>query len=177
MKRLLILLAVCSAVIIGAFASEAAVQAQTSLSEEHLQRIRQNCVSAQATLYRLHASDALLRVNHGKLYENISTKLMAPLNSRIALNRQQGLKLAATTLEYDRQIDIFRADYRAYEEAMSDLLDSNCSENPNDFYTGVLDTREKRQRLHNDTETLTTLLEAYKTEFEDFARDFNGENL
>lgn len=175
MKRLFVVLVVCSILVVSSFIAQAASAMDFFITPEQEQRIRQNCVSAQATLYRLHASDALLRVNHGKLYENISTKLMAPLNSRIALNRQEGLKLAATTLEYDRQIDIFRSDYRSYEEAMSDLLDMNCSENPSEFYASVLDTREKRQRLHEDTETVTTLLKAYKTEFEDFAHHFNGE--
>ena len=176
MKRLFVVLVVSSVLIVSSFTMQTVGALDFFVTPEHEQRIRQNCVGAQATLYRLHASDALLRVNHGKLYENISTKLMAPLNSRIALNRHQGLKLTATTLEYDRQIDIFRTDYRAYEEAMSDLLDSNCSEDPSGFYGSVLDTREKRQRLHEDTKTLTTLLEAYKTEFEDFSRSFEGEN-
>lgn len=174
MNRLVTLLTVFGAVFIGIIAISQVVQAQTTLPEEHIQRIRQNCVTAQTALNQLHASDALLRVNRGKLYENISTKLMAPLNSRIALNREEGLRLAATTLEYDRQIDIFRSDYINYERSMSNILEINCVDKPVEFYEGVQSTREMRQRLHGDTETLTMLLQAYKTEFEDFAKDMGG---
>ncbi len=173
MNRLLVALSFFAVLLFGAVASQA-VHAQSALSEQHLQRIRQNCVTAQTALNQLHASDALLRVNRGQLYENISTKLMAPLNSRIALNRHEGLKLAATTLEYDRQTDVFRSSYKDYEESMSRLLQINCAEQPAEFYESVQETREKRQRLHEDTETLTMLLRAYKTEFEDFSSDFGG---
>lgn len=163
-----------SVLLMASVFSQNFVQAQTSLPEEQVERIRQNCVSAQATLYRLHANDALRRVNLGPLYENISTKLMAPLNSRIALSRQEGLKLAATTLEYDRHIDLFRTSYNDYEKTMSNTLALNCREKPVEFYDSVASTREKRLRLHEDTKTLATLLDAYKTEFETFASGFEG---
>lgn len=161
------------ALFLGVAVSQAAY-AQSSLSEEHLYRIRQNCVTAQTTLNQLHVSDAGLRNNRGTLYENISTKLMAPLNSRIALSRLEGLKLAATTLEYDRQLAVFRESYRQYEMSMSRTLKVNCTEQPAEFYENVVATREKRAKLHEDNQTLITLLQTYKTEFEVFAKDARG---
>lgn len=175
MHRLSITFA-CIGVLVGAVLVAQSVQAQTTLSEAHIARIRQNCVTSQTTLTQLHASDALLRVNRGRLYELISTKLMAPLNGRIALGRFGGLKLAATTIEYDRQRDVFWASYKDYEETMSRTLRVNCAENPVEFYEAVRATREKRQRLHEDTETLTALLKEYKSEFEKFAKDFKETN-
>ena len=174
MNRFGIILAVVGIILATAIASQQTHALDYFVTEEHKQRIAQNCVAAQATLYQLHASDALLRVNRGKLYENISTKLMAQLNSRIALNKHEGLKLSATTLEYDRQVDIFRSDYRLYEEAMTKTLDSKCADDPVAFYNDIQSTREKRQRLHEDTETLTALLNTYKTEFEDFSTKLEG---
>ncbi len=174
MNRLTILLAVFGTLLTGFVVSQQAY-AQTTLSNEQTERIRQNCVTVQTTLNQLHASDALLRVNRGRLYENISTKLMAPLNSRITLKGLGGLKLTATTVEYDRQTDVFRASYIEYEEAMSRALKFKCTDQPVEFYESILAAREKRQRLHEDTQTLTTLLNAYKTEFEIFAGEFKGD--
>ncbi len=174
MNRLFIIFIGLSMLLVASVASQNIAKAQTTLSEGHVERIRQNCVAAQASLYRLHANDALRRVNLGPLYENISTKLMAPLNSRIALSRQEGLKLAATTLEYDRNIDLFRSSYNDYEKAMSGTLEMNCAENPVEFYERVSSTRQKRQRLYEDTQTLATLLNAYKAEFEAFASGLEG---
>ena len=171
MNRLAAVFAIVGALTVGAIISQT-VQAQTTFSDEQLYRIRQNCVTAQTTLSQLHVSDAGLRNNRGALYENISTKLMAPLNSRITLSRLEGLKLTATTLEYDRQLDIFRESYKQYESAMARTLKVKCTEQPVEFYENVVATREKREKLHEDTRTLITLLQAYKTEFETFSKDF-----
>lgn len=171
MKHVIAILAILGVSTAAIFASQAA-HAQEALSEAQLEHIRQNCVTAQTTLGRVHTSDALLRVNRGQLYELISTKLMAPLNSRIALARFEGLKLAATTIEYDRQRDIFIASYKQYDDAISRTLRVNCTEKPLEFYQSLQDAREKRQKLHEDTEALTALLEAYRAEFESFAGEF-----
>ena len=95
---------------------------------------------------------------------------MAPLNSRIALNRLGGLELAATTVEYDRQLDMFRASYKQYEESMSRTMRIDCSGRPAEFYNGIQKTRELRQKLHGDVRALTESLKKYKTEFESFAK-------
>jgi hypothetical protein len=165
---ILAILGVCTAAI---FASQAA-HAQGALSDDEIEHIRQNCVNAQTTLGRIHASDALLRVNRGQLYELISTKLMAPLNSRIALGRFEGLKLAATTIEYDREREVFTTSYKEYDDAISHTLKIDCKEKPIEFYQSLQTAREKRQKVHQDTEALTALLEAYRAEFESFANDF-----
>lgn len=178
MNRLTMVFFVSAALVLAALCTAGTSRAQsTTLSEEHISKIRQNCVTAQTTLSQLHASDGVLRVNLGPMYENMSTKLMAPLNSRIALNRYQGLKLAATTLEYDRHFGVFRSSYIQYEKSMSNTLNINCAENPVAFYESVQATKEKRLKLHEDTKTLVTLLAAYKTEFEDFSRRFEEGTL
>jgi hypothetical protein len=175
MNRLSALLVVCGIFLLAAATAQAvSAQASSSLSEEHSNRIRQNCVKSQTTLYQLHASDGLLRNNQGQQYELISTKLMAPLNSRIALNRLSGLKLTATSLEYDRQLSNFRSSYKTYEEGMSRVLKIDCVGQPEEFYNGVNETREKRQKLHGDVVTLNALLQTYKEDFEAFAKE-NGD--
>lgn len=162
--------------LIGVFLATAlaaqSVNAQTSLPESQVENIRQNCVTAQTTLSQLHVSDALLRVNRGTLYENISTKLMAQLNSRIALNRLEGIRMSSITLEYDRQREIFRTSYIRYEESMSNTLKINCAEKPVEFYESVELTRQQRNALHESTLAITALLSDYKTAFEDFAKGF-----
>ena len=171
MNRLFIALASLGMLLVAVAASQAA-QAQAALSETHIERIRQNCVTAQTALSQIHASDALLRVNRGSLYENISDKLMAPLNSRIALSRLEGLRMASIALEYDRRLDAFRVNYKQYEETMSRTLKINCAEKPVEFYESVTQTRQERRRLHENTRTITALLLDYKTGFEDFAKRF-----
>jgi hypothetical protein len=178
MIRFFALIVVCGMLLVAGTAAQT-VRAQSeepSMTEEQINHIRQNCVRAQSVLNQMHASDALLRVNRGRLYELISTKLMAPLNSRIALNRLGGLKLPATTLEYDRQLDAFRNDYQQYEEAMSRTLDIRCANQPVAFYDSLKDTREKRLKVHADTVALNTLLQTYKTDFEEFVKEMQKDS-
>src|SRR5687768_4010153 len=131
MKRYLFVMIIFAATIGSILGANAIVKAQAQpMTEAHIARIRANCVEAQSTLTQLHATDALLRVNRGQLYESISTKLMAPFNSRVALNQLDGAKLVSITAMYEQQLAEFRINYQQYEEAMSSLLKLNCVNQP-----------------------------------------------
>lgn len=142
------------------------------LSESHKARIAANCTSAKTSLQQLHRSDASLRVNRGQLYESISTKLMARLNSRLALNRLDGSELVAAAARYERSFTQFRTNYQAYEEQLSALLRINCKKQPEDFYYRTLDVRERRKAV---AQTITDLnhysIEYYQT-FERFSESY-----
>lgn len=144
------------------------------MTEAHIERIRDNCVDAQSVLTQLHASDALLRVNRGQLYESISTKLMAPFNSRVALNKYDGSKLIEQSATYERQLDDFRSSYKSYDEAMTKALKINCVNEPVAFYDSVADARTKRQAVHQSTLALQETLQNYKDQFETFAGTIRG---
>lgn len=175
MKRFTAAIVLIGIASLGFFVASAAAQSgETEMTEAHIERIRSNCVEAQSTLNQLHASDALLRVNRGQLYEFISTKLMAPLNSRIALNRLDGASLISVSADYERQLSAFRLNYQAYEESMSALLKIKCTNQPVAFYDAVKATRQKREKVHESTTQLHTLIKLYKTEFETFAQKVEG---
>jgi hypothetical protein len=169
MKKFLVLLG-CSVAVLGVYGASLAVRAQsTPMTEDHIQRIKANCVDAQSVLTQLHASDALLRVNRGQLYESISSKLMAPFNSRVALNKFDGSKLLEQSAAYENQLNDFRSSYKAYEESMSKTLRINCTNEPVAFYDSVADARAKRQQVHQTIIALQKTIQNYKTEFENFA--------
>lgn len=146
------------------------------MTEAHIERIRTNCGQAQATLNQLHASDALLRVNRGRLYESISTKLMTPFNSRVALNKLDSLNLPGITSRYDRELMAFRQNYQHYEESMSKTLKLDCTKQPVAFYDSVAETREKRMRTHESVVKLNKTIQDYKAEFEVFAQKFQEDS-
>jgi hypothetical protein len=174
MKRFLIFTAVATVAITGALVwhVSSARGAEEPMTEAHIARIRSNCVEAQSTLTQLHTSDALLRVNRGQLYESISTKLMAPFNSRVAINKLDGTTLVALATDYERELAAFRLNYQQYEEAMSKTLKINCANQPVAFYDSIGDTRAKRRVTHDSTLALQKTIQDYKNEFEAFARKF-----
>jgi hypothetical protein len=177
MKRYILSVLIFGAVLVGAALPGVIANAQeaTPMTEVHIARIRANCIETQSSLNQLHATDALLRVNRGQLYESISTKLMAPLNARIGLNHLDGAMLVAIAADYERQLVEFRINYQQYEEAMSRTLKVNCTNQPVAFYDSVNETREKRKKVHDNTVTLQKTIQSYGTSFEAFAGDFEKE--
>lgn len=172
MKRLFALITIVGLVLTGTHVAAQTAEAPL-MTEEHIERIRNNCVKAQSTLGRLHASDALLRVNRGQLYESMSTKLMTPLNSRIALNSLDSLRLPAIASRYDQQLTNFRQTYQQYEESMSKTLKINCKNQPVAFYDSVDETRTKRELTHQSALELHKIIQEYKAEFDVFAQKFS----
>lgn len=163
-------------VLLGGVATVAhAQEAPAPMTEAHIQRIKASCVQARANLYQLHASDGLLRVNRGELFQSLTNKMMVPFNSRVALNQLDSGKLVSITSQYGKELSQFVSTYRAYEEAMTDVLELDCTKQPVAFYDGVADARKKRQQVYTHAEALRKLAREYRDAFDVFARDFKEE--
>lgn len=144
------------------------------LSDAHKQRIVSNCTSAKSSLERLHRSDASLRVNRGQLYEHTSTKLMARLNSRLALNRLDGAELVAAAAQYERTLGDFREAYRLYEEQLTSAIRTDCVKQPEVFYYRVLDARTKRETVYKLTIEINKYSNEYYQAFGRFSDDYRA---
>lgn len=145
-------------------------------SDSQLVQIRTRCSEIQATLSRVHANDALVRVNRGQLYERLSTKLAVPLNTRIAVNRLDGSSLLSVTSSYDVHLNEFRSLYQSYEEQLSDTMRINCVNQPAKFYESLQSAREKRQAVRESTGRLSADIADYKRAFTEFSSSYRGEN-
>ena len=147
---------------------------QPPMTDAMLAHIRETCSSVQANLNRLHASDALLRVNQGQVLLAISNRLMSPLNSRIAINQLDGGKMTSITSTYVTQFDAFSVAYQQYEEAMTRTMQTDCTKQPAAFYTALVDARTKRTAVHDRMVDLRKSLTDYETEFTTFSAGFKG---
>ncbi len=143
--------------------------ASNSLTDAQLVRIRTNCSQIKTQLDRIHSSDALLRVNRGQLYEHMGTRLMTPLNTRIAANRLDGSNLIATTSQYEAHLDEFRTTYRDYERKLSETIRIDCQKQPAIFYNTLTEARTLRTKVYEATESLRKDVTTYGTELEAFA--------
>lgn len=170
MKRFLILVALLAAPLAGVATVHAQAQPELQpMTDERVAVIKTNCKAALGSLDRLHASDGLLRVNRGQLFESISTKLMAPFNARLASNQLERGQLVKLSEEYTIRLDTFRSDYQDYEKAMTRTLAIDCTRQPVAFYDGVVETRTKRQKLHDSAALLQKSVRDYRTEVDVFA--------
>lgn len=95
---------------------------------------------------------------------------MAPFNSRVALNKLDGVELTKTTVAFNRQLDAFRERYRIYEQDISTVIGMKCQDQPVSFYDGVLKARSERANVKESVEKLNILLTEYDAQFEELAK-------
>lgn len=172
--RLIIFGIVASALVLAVASSS--VNAQGTLTDEQLRRISANCLSAKSTLNQLHASDALLRVNRGQLYESIGAKLMNNFNSRLTSNNLDAKGLLLVTTSYRTALETFRSDYQAYERQLSVAIRTDCDKEPAAFHLAVEDAREKRAKVHTDVVRLHQYIDDYRSAVNDFFLNYERVN-
>jgi hypothetical protein len=146
-----------------------AEDAAATLTDADLAKIRANCVSVQTSLNRIHESDALARVNLGQQFETISTKLMAPFNSRVALNRLNGVALTQTTVAFNNKLDEFRTLYQQYEQTLIRAIQLKCSDQPVTFYDTLNLARDHRAAVREAVVSLGDLVKQYRSEVSQIA--------
>lgn len=147
------------------------------LSDSEILSIKAGCVSAKQQLTQVRAADALVRVNAGRQYEVISTKLMAPLNSRISLNRLDSTKLVRLTIEYDQAAEQFRNIYQQYKKDLSKAIATDCTVQPVAFHDALVTARDRRGILIDTMKQIKKLLNEYRTEFTNFSKNtLEGKN-
>lgn len=166
-RSILVLIFMASAALVFSFSTQ--VRAQESLSEAHLEKIRQNCVNAQVTMQRVQHSDIATRINTGRVYDALITRQMAPLNSRTALNRISiAPLLAEDTRSLENTLSSFRDNYSDYTDTLSRAIRLKCQDKPEEFYKYVQDARELRKELSEDIKNMKKLTEEYGREVTEY---------
>ncbi len=142
------------------------------LSPDQMERVKSNCVSIKNSLNQLHASDALLRVNRGQVYEAMGTKLMDTFNDRLGGNRLDNRAMTTVTSNYRTALNTFRSNYIAYEQKLSESIRIDCSTQPNTFHTAVQEARTLRLKVHEDVVKLHRIIDDYRSAVSDFLLNY-----
>ncbi|HRC28527.1 MAG TPA: hypothetical protein PKV96_04045 [Candidatus Saccharimonas sp.] len=139
---------------------------QVVLTDQDIALIRTNCVGVQSSMQRVHSSDALARYNLAQQYNIISTKLMAPMNSRVSLNKLNGVAMTQTTVDFDETVSEFKLMYQQYEETTSRALKMNCKDQPVSFYDTLVMARSQKAAVRDAINRINILLQQYDTQFD-----------
>lgn len=150
------------------------VHAVTEITPEKVEKIKAHCIENQATLNRLHQTDAFLRTNRGELYRTIGDKLMVPLNRRLASNQLDAGNLLTITADFNDEYRVFFDAYIQYDNAMTKLLNIDCGKEPVTFYNALVDAREKRVILSQSNKAIQDYIRAYGVEFTDFKSKYEA---
>ena len=152
------------------FSSRPAVAEDLSPAQAEL--VKANCVSIQNSLSQLHASDALLRVNRGQIYESMASRLMDTFNERLASNKLDNGAMVTVANGYRSALGNFRADYILYEQKLAATMRIDCKTQPNTFHNSLLEARELRKDVHSDVVKLHQYIEDYRLTVGDFLLNY-----
>jgi hypothetical protein len=144
------------------------------LTPAQTQLIEANCLSILGSLNQLHASDALLRVNRGQIYESVGTRLMGNFNARLANNKLDNRGLVVVSNQYEAALTQFRSDYLQYEQQLSATLKIDCTTDPIDFNGALEDARTKRDAVHTDVQQMNQYIDDYRSAVNDFMLNFDS---
>jgi len=142
------------------------------LTPDQVEQVKANCVSIKNSLNQLHASDALLRVNRGQMYEAMAGKLMENFNNRLAINSLDNKAMTTVTTNYRTALNTFRLDYIAYEQKLSAAIRIDCTSQPNSFHKTVEEARKLRDTVHGDVIKLHRLIDDYRSSVGDFLMNY-----
>ncbi|MGH7218534.1 MAG: hypothetical protein ACREGE_03790 [Candidatus Microsaccharimonas sp.] len=142
------------------------------LTPDQAEHIKTNCVSIKSSLNQLHASDALLRVNRGQVYEAMASKLMDTFNDRLSGNRLDNKAMVTVTANYRSALNDFRTDYIQYEQKLATALRTDCTTQPNSFYRILEEARQLRKDVHADVTALHRFIDDYRSSVSSFLLDF-----
>lgn len=134
------------------------------LNDAQIEMIRQNCLAAQGSMQRLEQSEAVSRRNRGVSYES-ALRLMAALNSRIAINKLNAPNLGTLTSEVEKKRTEFTEKYLTYNNSFTVTMKlASCREQPVTFYDYLTQTRELRIALSATIDDIDRLLDQYQEE-------------
>ena len=142
------------------------------LSPEQIVRLQANCVPIKNSISQLHASDALLRVNRGQVYESMSTKLMDTFNSRLDNNKLDNKAMVTVTERYRMALNTFRSDYILYEQKLAAAIRIDCVNEPSTFHKTLGEARALRMTVHDDIVKLHRLIDDYRLSVDDFLLNY-----
>lgn len=151
--------------------ASAQAQGPTVMTDDHMNRIKTNCQPTLAILQQIRANDGPVFVNRNQAYFSISDKLIARLNSRLALSRYNTTNFAKIANEYNEALSQFRTANKVYSESMGDLIKINCLRQPVGFYDKVAEVRQHRTEVKEAIQRLHALIEQYKQEVSTFKAD------
>lgn len=145
---------------------------EAAMTSEQQDRIRLNCTEIKASVNQLHASDALLRVNRGQVYESLASRLMDRFNARLNSSRLDAKAMETVTTKYRSNLAEFRSHYILYEQKLSAAMKIDCAKEPARFYTTVQQAREYRAKVHEDVQLLHSSVDDYRNSVNDFLLNY-----
>ncbi|MBR3323939.1 hypothetical protein IKG24_00140 [Candidatus Saccharibacteria bacterium] len=153
-KKIVFLVVPVALVCLFGMSANAEGEAEPSVTEEQKNIIIDHCDTIKDSLKSLQKADSRTRVYLGRYYETILSNFMVPLNIRLVENSISNTKLIENQTNFANRRDRFNSDFISYQQALEELVNINCKNEPERFYTKLVIAREKRAIVSRDVTKL-----------------------
>ena len=133
------------------------VHAEGEITQEQRDTIMDHCDTMKDNLKSLQRTDSRARVYLGRYYETILTNFITPLNLRLVENNISDARLLENQTNFVAKRANFVNDYISYQQALEELVNTNCKSEPERFYERLGIAREKRKLVNKDVTKLRNL--------------------
>lgn len=116
-----------------------------------------NCSTIKESLKTTQKMDARKRVYLGGRFETILSKYITPLNVKLVEKNLADQDLLENQSNYAEAKTTFSNDFIKYQQALEELISTDCETDPGVFYGKLLTVRERRKVMSLDIAKLKTL--------------------
>lgn len=127
---------------------------KSGLSDTQKNTIIDHCDTIKDSLKSLQRVDSRTRVYLGRYYETILTNFITPLNLRLVENNISNTQLLENQTNFANRRVSFVNDFIIYQQALEELVHTDCKNEPVKFYEKLLEVREKRKVVNKDAAKL-----------------------
>lgn len=133
------------------------VHAEGEISDEQKNIIIDHCDTIKDSIRAVQKVDSRTRVYLGRYFETILSNFMIPLNLRLVENSISDTKLLENQTNFAARRDKFSNNFIVYQQALEEVLNTDCKNEPVRFYEKLTVAREKRNTVNRDVNRLKTM--------------------
>ena len=130
---------------------------EIQVTDEQKNVIIDHCDTIKDNLKTLQRTDSRARVYLGRYYETILMSFITPLNLRLVENNISDTRLIENQASFVAQRNSFINDYIVYQQALEELVNTNCKTEPVKFYSKLVAARTKRAIVNQDVKKMRGL--------------------
>lgn len=128
------------------------------LTDEQSTAIVSRCDTIKEDLKKVQKEDSRVRVYLGGYYETILTKFITPLNVRLVENNLSSAGLVENQNKFVEARTLFVNDFVSYQQALEELVNMSCKEEPGEFYDKLQLVQQKRKIMSQDVLKMRSLI-------------------
>ena len=129
-----------------------------AISDVQKDTIVTHCDAIRKDLETVRHNDSSTRVYLGRYYETIFTSFIVPLNMRLVENNLSTNKLIDNQNNYRKTRENFIIDFIEYQKKLDSLVEIDCRNHAEEFYTKLVSVRQKREIEEKDVKKMKTLI-------------------